>query len=64
MQNQSNANAVHPASVCHGVGNYLDMSVGEMLLKKYLHPECMNCTRPKDLSLSAGQIGAMSRLLF
>ncbi|MDD4701685.1 MAG: hypothetical protein PHI96_05645 [Desulfovibrio sp.] len=46
------------------LGSYLEMSVEEMLLKKYLHPECKNCTSTRFCKLSTAQEEAMMRSLF
>lgn len=46
------------------LGKYLEMSVEEMLLKKYLHPECKNCTSTKFCKLSVPQEAAMMNALF
>lgn len=46
------------------LGRYLEMSLAEMLLKKYLHPECKNCTSTRFCKLSTAQEAAMMRALF
>lgn len=53
-----------PNSRIFCLGNYLEVSVEEMLLKLYVHPECANCTYEKTLPLSEQQKEKMQNVLF
>jgi Radical SAM superfamily. len=46
------------------LGNYLDLSVEEMLLKLYMHPECANCSYKRTLHLSKQQKIQMHNIFF
>lgn len=53
-----------PSTPLYCLGKYLDLSWAEMLLMKYLHPECRSCSAVKNLSLSPEQRRIMGGILF
>lgn len=46
------------------LGEYLELSPGDILLKKYLHPECANCTSRTFVKLSGKERRMMKNSLF
>ena len=46
------------------IGNYMDLSKGEILLRKYLHPECRNCSSHALKKLGKWQKWQMRKSLF